>query len=211
MPRHSRTRALARAESRRPDGVAQAARVAWDNHKQRNQSIIVDLFQGQLKSTVVCPAPACKKVSVTFDPFMFLSVPLPSFDGAPRARTRSRAPYLTLARPPARRPLSDSDHGVQGRSAAAHALHRARPTHGPGRRAPPGVFPARTAHVRRGSVVFNSGARARVCVCVQKLADVTGVAANSIALCDIYKGKVQRVVVSAPAPGPRTRADPCPA
>lgn len=32
--------------------------------------------QGQYKSTLVCPV--CSKVSVTFDPFMYLSLPLPS-------------------------------------------------------------------------------------------------------------------------------------
>jgi hypothetical protein len=32
--------------------------------------------QGQYKSTLVCPI--CKKVSVTFDPFMYLSLPLPT-------------------------------------------------------------------------------------------------------------------------------------
>lgn len=31
-------------------------------------------LQGQLKSTIVCPI--CKKGSVTFDPFMYLSLPL---------------------------------------------------------------------------------------------------------------------------------------
>lgn len=34
-------------------------------------------MQGQLKSTVQCPQPSCKHISVTFDPFMFLSLPLP--------------------------------------------------------------------------------------------------------------------------------------
>ncbi len=34
------------------------------------------MFQGQYKSTLVCPD--CKKISVTFDPFMYLSLPLPS-------------------------------------------------------------------------------------------------------------------------------------
>ncbi|XP_024035223.1 ubiquitin carboxyl-terminal hydrolase 8 isoform X2 [Citrus clementina] len=48
----------------------------WQNHLARNDSIIVDLCQGQYKSTLVCPV--CKKVSVTFDPFMYLSLPLPS-------------------------------------------------------------------------------------------------------------------------------------
>lgn len=33
-------------------------------------------LQGQYKSTLVCPV--CSKVSVTFDPFMYLSLPLPS-------------------------------------------------------------------------------------------------------------------------------------
>lgn len=47
----------------------------WDLHKARNDSIIVDLFQGQYKSRLECPA--CKTVSVVFDPFMYLSVPLP--------------------------------------------------------------------------------------------------------------------------------------
>ena len=41
----------------------------------RNNSIIVDYFQGQLKSTLVCPD--CGKISITFDPFMYLSLPLP--------------------------------------------------------------------------------------------------------------------------------------
>ncbi len=39
------------------------------------RSVIVDLFQGQFKSTVNCDV--CDKMSVTFDPFMYLSVPLP--------------------------------------------------------------------------------------------------------------------------------------
>jgi ubiquitin carboxyl-terminal hydrolase 4/11/15 len=57
----------------RPDD--EVARAAWVVHKKRNDSIIVDLFQGQYKSTVTCPD--CDRVSVTFDPFMMLSVPLP--------------------------------------------------------------------------------------------------------------------------------------
>ncbi|RZF43319.1 hypothetical protein LSTR_LSTR001580 [Laodelphax striatellus] len=47
----------------------------WEKHLASNQSIIVDTFQGQFKSTVVCSA--CKYVSVTYEPFMYLSVPLP--------------------------------------------------------------------------------------------------------------------------------------
>ncbi|KAJ4978971.1 hypothetical protein NE237_009751 [Protea cynaroides] len=58
----------------RPDG--EVADEYWRNHLARNDSIIVDVCQGQYRSTLVCPV--CKKVSVTFDPFMYLSLPLPS-------------------------------------------------------------------------------------------------------------------------------------
>ncbi|KAJ0084359.1 hypothetical protein Patl1_30249 [Pistacia atlantica] len=58
----------------------------WQNHLARNDSIIVDVCQGQYKSTLVCPV--CKKVSTTFDPFMYLSLPLPS--------TTMRAMTLTV-------------------------------------------------------------------------------------------------------------------
>ncbi|CAO3630396.1 unnamed protein product [Cunninghamella blakesleeana] len=51
------------------------AKTSWDYHKARNDSIIVDLFQGQFKSRLTCNV--CKKISVTFDPFMYLSLPLP--------------------------------------------------------------------------------------------------------------------------------------
>ncbi|KAI5071347.1 hypothetical protein GOP47_0013598 [Adiantum capillus-veneris] len=54
----------------------QVALESWKNHKSRNDSIIVDIYQGQYKSTLVCPG--CDKVSVTFDPFMYLSIPLSS-------------------------------------------------------------------------------------------------------------------------------------
>ncbi|XP_042511802.1 ubiquitin carboxyl-terminal hydrolase 8-like [Macadamia integrifolia] len=58
----------------RPDG--EVADEYWRNHLARNDSIIVDVCQGQYRSTLVCPV--CRKVSVTFDPFMYLSLPLPS-------------------------------------------------------------------------------------------------------------------------------------
>ncbi|NXR73518.1 UBP19 hydrolase, partial [Pycnonotus jocosus] len=57
----------------RPDEVV--AEEAWQRHKMRNDSFIVDLFQGQYKSKLVCPM--CSKVSITFDPFLYLPVPLP--------------------------------------------------------------------------------------------------------------------------------------
>lgn len=41
------------------------AHESWSYHKARNDSIIVDLFQGQFKSRLTCNT--CKKVSTTFD------------------------------------------------------------------------------------------------------------------------------------------------
>ncbi|KAL8496254.1 hypothetical protein ACS0TY_020096 [Phlomoides rotata] len=58
----------------RPD--EEVADEYWRNHLARNDSIIVDVCQGQYRSTLICPD--CRKVSVTFDPFMYLSLPLPS-------------------------------------------------------------------------------------------------------------------------------------
>jgi ubiquitin C-terminal hydrolase len=60
----------------RPDEVI--SREAWITYLKRNQSVIVDMFQGQLKSKLICPDPNCGKISITFDPYTFLSLPLPS-------------------------------------------------------------------------------------------------------------------------------------
>ncbi|KAF9499335.1 UCH-domain-containing protein [Pleurotus eryngii] len=55
--------------------LARFAQQSWEGYMKRNDSVIVDLFQGQYQSTLVCPE--CKKVSITFDPFMYLTLPLP--------------------------------------------------------------------------------------------------------------------------------------
>ncbi len=47
----------------------------WAEHLKRNNSRIVDLFQFQLRSELECPV--CQNVSVTFDPIMYLSLPVP--------------------------------------------------------------------------------------------------------------------------------------
>ena len=52
------------------------AQQQWDLYKARNDSVIVDLFQGQYRSTLVCPV--CHKVSIKFDPFMYLTLPIPN-------------------------------------------------------------------------------------------------------------------------------------
>jgi ubiquitin carboxyl-terminal hydrolase 8 len=54
----------------------QAAQISWTNHLKRNNSIIVDMFQGQFRNTMICLS--CRKQSVTFQAFMYLSLPLPS-------------------------------------------------------------------------------------------------------------------------------------
>ena len=51
------------------------AEESWQNHLKRNQSIIVDLMHGQFKGTVRCPD--CDKLSITFDPYMSISLPIP--------------------------------------------------------------------------------------------------------------------------------------
>lgn len=57
------------------DDLLRLGEEAWRIHKLRNDSVIVDLFQGMYKSTLVCPI--CSHVSITFDPFSDLSLPLP--------------------------------------------------------------------------------------------------------------------------------------
>lgn len=58
-----------------PQAIVDLAKQCWDQHKCRNDSIIVDLFTGLYQSTLVCPE--CDKKSVTFDPFNDLTLPLP--------------------------------------------------------------------------------------------------------------------------------------
>ncbi|KAM3385922.1 hypothetical protein ACQJBY_009539 [Aegilops geniculata] len=64
----------AKDASGRPD--EEVADEYWRNHLARNDSVIVDTCHGQYKSTLTCPT--CNKTSVTFDPFMYLSLPVPS-------------------------------------------------------------------------------------------------------------------------------------
>ena len=48
----------------------------WEKHLKRENSIIVDLYHGQFKSTISCNY--CNRVCVSFDSYMFLSLPIPS-------------------------------------------------------------------------------------------------------------------------------------
>ena len=54
----------------------QASNRYWEYHKSRENSIIVDLFQGQYKSSIKCSV--CQNESVTFDTYMNLQLPIPS-------------------------------------------------------------------------------------------------------------------------------------
>jgi len=56
----------------RPD--REAAGESWQGFKSRNNSLVVDNMYGQFKSTIRCPA--CDRLSVTFDPYSNISVPL---------------------------------------------------------------------------------------------------------------------------------------
>ncbi|KAJ9119135.1 hypothetical protein QFC22_003626 [Naganishia vaughanmartiniae] len=52
-----------------------AAEKEWQIYKQRNDSLIVDLFQGQYRNRMECLT--CHKTSTTYDAFMYLSLPVP--------------------------------------------------------------------------------------------------------------------------------------
>lgn len=53
----------------------QLAKESWKKYKMRNDSVIVDQFYGQFKSKLDCSS--CPKVSITFDSFLFLPLPMP--------------------------------------------------------------------------------------------------------------------------------------
>ena len=46
----------------------------WKNYLRRNKSLIVDMFQGQLRNT--CKCLECGHVNIRFEPFMYLSLPI---------------------------------------------------------------------------------------------------------------------------------------
>jgi ubiquitin carboxyl-terminal hydrolase 6/32 len=57
----------------RPDSVL--ANIWWDNHLRREMSVIQTLFTGQFKSVMSCAS--CNHTSARFEPFNFLTLPLP--------------------------------------------------------------------------------------------------------------------------------------
>lgn len=69
------------------DKLEEHSSEAWKNYLMRNKSIIVDLFQGQSKSTLKCLK--CNHVSHKFEPFMYLSLPLPQ-----KSKKKAKVPLL---------------------------------------------------------------------------------------------------------------------
>ncbi|KAL9932875.1 hypothetical protein V8E36_008130 [Tilletia maclaganii] len=57
-----------------PQQIASAKE--WSIYKQRNDSLIVNWFQGQFRNKMTCLT--CGKTSTTYNAFMYLSLPLPS-------------------------------------------------------------------------------------------------------------------------------------
>ncbi|PHH71884.1 hypothetical protein CDD82_6287 [Ophiocordyceps australis] len=59
-----------------PDAIRKMADQVWDITRRRDDSVIADLFTGMYKSTLKCPE--CGKISITFDPFNNLTLPIPT-------------------------------------------------------------------------------------------------------------------------------------
>ena len=63
-------------EKGKDESDEEASKRWWEKHLLRENSIIVDLFHGQFKSTITCNY--CNRIAVNFDSYMFLSLPIPS-------------------------------------------------------------------------------------------------------------------------------------
>lgn len=68
---------IEKPEQQDDESDEEAAAKAWELHLQRDNSKVLENFMGQIKSKVVCPRETCGRVSTTFEPVMYLSVPLP--------------------------------------------------------------------------------------------------------------------------------------
>ncbi|XP_052255497.1 titin homolog isoform X2 [Dreissena polymorpha] len=53
-----------------------SAKIPWRDHTLHNDSILVDLFQGQIKKTITCRT--CNEQIVDFETFMYLFLPIPN-------------------------------------------------------------------------------------------------------------------------------------
>ena len=71
---------IEKPEQTEEESDQEASDKAWDLHLQREDSHVLEYFMGQVKSRVQCNQEHCQRISTTFDPFMFLSVPIPGSD-----------------------------------------------------------------------------------------------------------------------------------
>ena len=55
--------------------LEESAKKAWRNYLVDNKSVVVDIFQGQIRSAIKCEG--CSTTSTTFDPVMYFSLPFP--------------------------------------------------------------------------------------------------------------------------------------
>jgi len=110
---HHPAEATALATPNRSSRLRMLGKEAWRRHLARNQSTVVDLFQGQLKTRIKCKR--CRRAILKFEPFMFMSLPIPrnsekafftmvfldpsvgrvnlALEKSPRGRKGSQAPY----------------------------------------------------------------------------------------------------------------------
>ncbi|OAX40329.1 cysteine proteinase [Rhizopogon vinicolor AM-OR11-026] len=59
----------------------------WEIYRMRNDSLIVDFFQGQFRNRMECLT--CHKTSTTYNSFMYLSLPMPSLKGPSKTSLQS--------------------------------------------------------------------------------------------------------------------------
>ena len=74
-------------EQQNGESDEEASKRWWDYYRSRDNSIIVDLFQGQYKSTIKCCT--CNKASISYDTFLNLGLPIPS------KNTQNQIKFLT--------------------------------------------------------------------------------------------------------------------
>lgn len=60
----------------RPDSIV--SDLSWTNYLKRNDSFISTNFAGQYRSEIRCPD--CSRISITFDPFLSVTLPFPKAD-----------------------------------------------------------------------------------------------------------------------------------
>ncbi|KAH8110726.1 cysteine proteinase [Phellopilus nigrolimitatus] len=57
-----------------------ASQQEWNLYRTREDSIVVDFFQGQFRNRMECQT--CRKTSTTYNPFMYLTLPIPNLRGS---------------------------------------------------------------------------------------------------------------------------------